>query len=168
MPHFPCLLPHLVLPDGIWTSQVSLQQLPSVWWWGQSTLSQPDPLSGQLGTGNMTKVKNLTEHVQRVDSTQEQRGCHLCFICGTTGTKAFLLSLKLCFPRPEKLIKREQVEMNFPAFSSVLINPGLEHAAYTSYFPSVPWTASRHPSFLHDNQPSATDILQTLFSSLIQ
>ena len=116
----------------------------------------------------MIKVKNLTEHVQRVVLTQEQRGCHLCFICGTTGTKAFLLSLKICFPRPEKLIKREQVEMNFPAFSSVLINPGLEYAASTSYLPSVPGTASRHPFSLHDNQPSATDILQTLFSSLIQ
>lgn len=64
--------------------------------------------------------------------------------------------------------KREQVEMNFPAFSSVLINPGLEYAASTSYLPSVPGTASRHPFSLHDNQPSATDILQTLFSSLIQ
>lgn len=57
--------------------------------------------------------------------------------------------------------------MNLPAFSSVLISAGPQHAPHLLY----PISPSEEPAdiqSLHDNEPTLTDVLQALFSSLAQ
>lgn len=160
MPHFPCLLPQLVLPDGIWTSHVSLQQLPSCTGVG---LKYPHPARPSLrSSGDREHDKSEQPYRTNPESSINPRAMEMSFVLHMWDhrNKSIFTVTEALFSQARKT-KREQVEMNLPAFSSVLINPRRSHAASTSYLPSVHWTASRHPSSLHDNQPSATGVLQT-------